>query len=362
MLNNLTKDEIVSVAFEIMIKAVLLGAIAYYAMSVLDPFMIPVLWGIILAVALAPLIAKLEKVLPLKRTMIVTLFTLLSVTSLLLPTYLLSGSVIDSSTELANSLRAGELTVPAPTQNVKEWPIVGKKVYAFWNDLSENLEGTLMKFRPEVIEYSQKISSKIMSALGGVFGFVLSLIIAGVFLAKAETGAKAYNNILHRLIGDDADEWTKLSAMTIRSVAQGILGIAFVQATFALIGMLMIDVPFAWLWAFVVMFLTIIQLPALIILGPVIAYVYTYADPTSATVFAVYAVIVGASDGILKPLFLGRGVDVPMLVILLGAIGGMILSGVLGLFVGAVGLALSYKLFMAWLESDTKSQMEVTVK
>jgi len=110
------------------------------------------------------------------------------------------------------------------------------------------------------------------------------------------------------------------------------------------------------------MFLTIIQLPALIILGPVIAYVYTYADPTSATVFAVYAVIVGASDGILKPLFLGRGVDVPMLVILLGAIGGMILSGVLGLFVGAVGLALSYKLFMAWLESDTKSQMEVTVK
>jgi len=107
------------------------------------------------------------------------------------------------------------------------------------------------------------------------------------------------------------------------------------------------------------MFLTIIQLPAIIVLGPVIAYVYSYADPTSATVFAVYSVLVAVSDGVLKPIFLGRGVDVPMIVILLGAIGGMMLSGVLGLFVGAVGLALTYKLFMAWVSGDAKAEMEL---
>jgi predicted PurR-regulated permease PerM len=356
--NNLNRDEIISIAFEILIKIVLLGIIMYYAFLILKPFIIPVLWGIILAVALAPLITKLEKSFKIKRTLLVTIFTLVAISALLLPTYFLSESVIDSSKELVTDLRSGNLVVPAPTENVKEWPLLGEKIYNIWGSAATNLEETLMKFRPQIAEYSKKIASMIMGTLGSIFGFVLSLVIAGVFLAKAKSGVDAYQTILRRIIGDDAIEWSMLSAMTIRSVAQGVLGIAIIQAFFALIGMVLIDVPFAWLWAFVVMFLTIIQLPALIILGPVIAYVYSYADPTSATIFAIYTVIVGASDGILKPIFLGRGVDVPMLVILLGAIGGMMLSGVLGLFVGAVGLALSYKLFMAWLSGDAKAEME----
>ena len=358
MHNNFDREEIVSIAFEILIKAIVLGSIIFYAFLILKPFMIPVVWGIILAVALAPLIAKLEKSLKMKRTLLVTLFTIFSVTALLLPTYLLSESVIDSSKELIVQLQDGSLTIPPPTQSVKEWPVVGEKLYAFWDASVSNLEGTLIKYKAEVAQYSQKIAGSIMGTLGSIFGFVLSLIIAGVFLAKAEFGVTAYQSILHRVIGEDAVEWSILSAMTIRSVAQGVLGIAIIQATFALIGMLFIDVPFAWVWAFGVMFLTIIQLPALIILGPVIAYVFSYADPTPATIFAIYAVIVGASDGVLKPIFLGRGVDVPMLVILLGAIGGMMLSGLLGLFVGAVGLALAYKLFMAWLSGDAQAQMQ----
>jgi len=358
--NNLNKDEIIHIAFEILIKFVLLGVIMYYAFLILKPFIIPVLWGIILAVSLAPLIAKLEKTLKIKRTLLVTIFTLLAVAGLLIPTYLLSESVIDSSKVLVTDLHSGNIVIPAPSQSVKDWPVIGDKMYTIWNSAAVNLEDTLLKFKPQLAEYSKKVAGMIMGTLGSIFGFVLALAIAGVFLAKADSGVKAYQTILHRIIGDDAVEWSILSAMTIRSVAQGVLGIAIVQATFALIGMLMIDVPFAWLWAFGVMFLTIIQLPALIILGPIIAYVFSYADPTSATIFAVYAVIVGASDGFLKPIFLGRGVDVPMLVILLGAIGGMMLSGVLGLFVGAVGLALTYKLFMAWVSGDAKVEMELT--
>jgi predicted PurR-regulated permease PerM len=244
-----------------------------------------------------------------------------------------------------------------PTENVKEWPIIGTKTYSLWNSAATNLEGTLLNFKPQVAEFGQKILGIISGALGSIFSFAVALIIAATFLVTAQRSIKTFKDILYRLVGDEANEWATLSTMTIRSVAQGILGIAFIQASFSLIGMLMIGVPFAWLWAFIVMFLTIVQLPALLILGPVIAYVYSYADPTPATIFAVYSVIVGASDGVLKPLFLGRGVDIPMLVILLGAIGGMILSGVLGLFVGAVGLALSYKLFMAWLLGDAKSAM-----
>ena len=68
-----------------------------------------------------------------------------------------------------------------------------------------------------------------------------------------------------------------------------------------------------------------------------------------AGVFLIWSLLVSSSDAVLKPMLLGRGVDAPMLVILLGAIGGLLLSGIIGLFLGAVVLTLGYKLFMAWL-------------
>jgi len=122
-----------------------------------------------------------------------------------------------------------------------------------------------------------------------------------------------------------------------------------IQAFFALIGLVLMGVPFAVVLALGIMFLTIIQVPALLIIGPVIAYVFSQGSGTSEIVFTVYMLIVGASDGILKPILMGRGVDIPMLVILIGAIGGMILMGMIGLFIGAVIFALAYKLFGLWI-------------
>ena len=106
------------------------------------------------------------------------------------------------------------------------------------------------------------------------------------------------------------------------------------------------------------MFLTIIQVPALLILGPVIAYVFSQGSGTAEIVFAIYMLIVGASDGVLKPMLMGRGVDVPMLVILIGAIGGMMLMGMIGLFIGAVIFALAYQLFGLWIAEVRESEEE----
>jgi predicted PurR-regulated permease PerM len=112
------------------------------------------------------------------------------------------------------------------------------------------------------------------------------------------------------------------------------------------------------LWALAVLVLAIVQLPTIVIMGPIIIYVYSVAEPLPATLFAVWSVFVGVSDTFLKPIFLGRGLDIPMLVILLGAIGGMILSGIIGLFVGAVVLAVGYTLFFAWLNQDFAKEDE----
>jgi predicted PurR-regulated permease PerM len=101
--------------------------------------------------------------------------------------------------------------------------------------------------------------------------------------------------------------------------------------------------------------MAIVQLPTIIILGPIIVYVFTITTTVPAVIFMIWSLIVGVSDSFLKPLLLGRGLDIPMLVILLGAIGGMILSGIIGLFVGAVALAVGYKLLMVWLNEGIEA-------
>jgi predicted PurR-regulated permease PerM len=113
--------------------------------------------------------------------------------------------------------------------------------------------------------------------------------------------------------------------------------------------MALAGVPASGLWALIVLVLVVIQLPALLILVPVIIYVFSVSSTTVAVVFTIWSVLVSSSDTFLKPLLLGRGLEIPMIVILLGAIGGMIAFGIVGLFVGAVVLALGYEIFHAWL-------------
>ncbi|MGB6019257.1 MAG: AI-2E family transporter [Sulfurimonadaceae bacterium] len=349
---DMTKNEIVSLAIEIIIKVVLLGIVLFWAFMILQPFIVLVIWAIIIAVTLSPLIEKLEERFKGRRTMIVSAITLTAVLTLLVPTYMLSDSIIVSSQNIAQNLKEGTLQVPPPSDKVAEWPLIGEQLYAFWNGAATNLEQTLQKYQPQLQKYGGKIASAVGGGIGAVVQFVIALIIAALFLSKSEGSVKVYQGISRRLMGEKGVEWAQLSAMTVRSVVQGVIGIALIQSALSLIGMLAIGVPFAPLWAFLILFLAIIQLPTIIILGPIIAYVFSYADTTPAVIFAIYAILIGLSDNILKPLLLGRGVDIPMLVILLGAIGGMILSGIIGLFVGAVVLALAYKLFVTWLQEE----------
>ena len=168
-------------------------------------------------------------------------------------------------------------------------------------------------------------------------------------MLNAEAAYKSFRGIGHRLSGDRGASFTDLSIATVRSVAKGVLGVAFIQSLLAAIGLIVMDVPGAGIWAAIILVLAIMQLPPLLVLGPVAVWVFSTHTGLPATIFLVYALFVSFSDAFLKPLLLGRGVDVPMLVILLGAIGGMITSGIIGLFIGAVILALGYQLFQFWL-------------
>ncbi len=189
----------------------------------------------------------------------------------------------------------------------------------------------------------------------GILQFVISIIIAGVILAKAVSFGGFLKALATRLTGDRGEEFATLASKTVRSVAQGVLGVALIQSLLAGVGLLAAGVPGAGLWALLVLLVAIVQLPPILILAPIILYVFSTSSTTVAVIFMIWSILVGSSDAFLKPLLLGRGVEVPMPIILVGAIGGMISSGIIGLFTGAVVLALGYELFKAWLKEGQQA-------
>lgn len=350
-MTNIPREEKVNLAIDIFIKIGLLSIVLYISFLILKPFIAIVAWGIIIAIAFSPVINKLQTYYDNRKLIIISL-TLVVIAALVIPTYMLSNTMIDSSKEIIHNAQNGNIHIPPPSESVKEWPIIGEKAYTFWNSFSHNIKETLAPFNTQIKEFVTSMFTVLGSGISTILMFIGSMIIAAVFLFNAQSSTQFYKQLLKRVVGDKAEKWANLSALTVRSVVTGVIGVAVIQAFFALIGLALMDVPFAIIWALIIMFLTIIQLPALIIIAPIIAYVFSQGTGTPEIIFTIYMLIVGASDGLLKPLLMGRGVDVPMLVILIGAIGGMILMGMIGLFVGAVIFALTYELFLVWIKED----------
>jgi predicted PurR-regulated permease PerM len=319
---------------------------------ILKPFLILVIWSIIIAVGVYPLFEKLSKKMGNKKKLATTLLVLIALTVIIVPSVLMLSSTVDSVQNLKENFEAGTLAISPPPEDVAEWPIVGKSFYDLWTSASENLEATLTTYTPQIKEFVPKLLDSVAGMGGTILLTIISIIIAGALLLQSEPAEKTTQRIFKLLIGKDGKEITDLSILTIRSVVQGILGIAIIQSVAAGILMLSFGIPGAGLWALLVLFLAIVQLPPTIIMLPVAIYGFSIMSTTAAVIFLILALLVSVADSLLKPFLLGRGVDVPMLVVLLGAIGGMIAFGILGLFIGAVALAIAYKVFQALIDES----------
>lgn len=337
-------------AIEIAIRLGILFLIFAWCLQILTPFISVIAWGAIIAVAIYSPFLKLVQKLGGRKKLAVTLTAVLGVGVILVPVISLSTSLVESATTIGHEISAGEVNIPPPSQSVREWPLIGEQTYTFWHQASVDLSTLLEKYPDQLNTISQKLLGAAKGVGTGVLQFIISMLIAAAFLSSAESAGAAMRRIATRLAGERGEPLLDLSTATIRSVAVGVIGIAFIQAMLGGLGMMFAGVPAAGLLAIIILVLAIAQLPPLLVLAPVIFYVFSAESTTVAVVFMIWSILVSFSDAVLKPMFLGRGVDAPMLVILLGAIGGMITSGIVGLFIGAVILALGYKLFQSWIE------------
>ena len=341
------------------IRLGILFLLLYWCFLIIAPFVPLVIWGAILAVAVYPLHTKLTSKLGGRNKTAAVLLALLGLAVLFTPVVMLSGSMIESVQAWAGDIERGTFEVPPPNESVQDWPIIGEDIYSAWQLASRDLTAAFERYAPQLEGLRNRLTAAAAGAGKGIIQMLLSIIIGGIFLASAEASAAGTRAVVNRLVGPRGPKLITLSEATVRSVAQGVLGVAFIQSILATVGLVLAGVPAAGLWAFLVLLLAIIQLPPILLLGPIAVYVFSIADPVTATIFAVWSVLVSSSDVVLKPMLLGRGLDVPMLVILLGAIGGMILSGIVGLFVGAVVLVLGWELVEFWVTGDDAVELPV---
>ena len=317
---------------------------------ILKPFIAPVLWGVIVAVGIYPLHLKLTKLLRNKAKLSAIILSLIGVAVIVIPIVIFSNSTVDSVREVVKAVQDGTLKVNPPKDSVKDWLFFGDEVHALWTQAADNLTGLIKKYAPQLRGIAPSLTSMVASLVGSILMFIISIVIAGTLLLFAKPGKVVADKIFRTFVGDKGHDFTLLSMATIRSVVQGVIGIAAIQTVFLSIGLFLIDMPAAGVFSIILLILAIVQMPLLLVTLPLIAYAFSYAGTTPAILFAVWMVFWSAADTFLKPMMLGKGVDVPMLVILLGAIGGMILGGPVGLFVGSVVLALAYKILMAMLD------------
>jgi predicted PurR-regulated permease PerM len=343
-------------ALEVGIRIGLLLLLVVWSFEIVRPFIVPVIWGIILAVATYPAYRRLDGALGGRSGLAATLITILLLVLLAGPMTMLAGTLIESARELAAQLREGQLQIPPPPESVVTWPVIGQPLAAFWELASVNLEEALERIGPQI----KAVGVWLLAVAGGVgFGllqFVFAIVISGVLLAYAKGGERAADAIAVRLIGEQGPKFADLAGATVRSVSRGILGVALIQAILAGLGFLAVGLPAAGLLALLCLFLAVIQIGIAVVTIPAIIYIFATADTHPAVLFLVWAVFVTALDNVLKPILLGRGVQVPMAIIFVGAIGGFLAHGIIGLFVGSVVLALGYTLFRAWLRESREPE------
>lgn len=347
------RDPAIDTALRVGILALLLA----WCFLVLRPFLVPIVWGIIIAIGVEPIFFRLKSLVGGRNKTAATLFTLLALAFLLTPTFFLASSAIQGVETLATQLSEGTLTVPPPSDKVAGWPLIGKRLHEIWQLASTNLQEALAQVEPQAREYGAKLVSAAVGVGMLVVQFVISLLIAGIFLANQSGARRTAELLCTRLVGERGGKLVELAGATITSVVRGVVGVAIIQSFAAGLGMVVVGIPLAGLWALLVLVLAVIQLPTVIVLGPLCIYAFSVESTSTAVMFLIWSIIVGVSDTFLKPLLLGRGVDVPMPAILLGAIGGMILHGIIGLFVGAVVLAVTFKLYRSWIH-DLQEEAE----
>jgi predicted PurR-regulated permease PerM len=337
---------------QIAIRLGLLAFLIYWSFVLLRPF-IPILaWAVVLAVALNPAFDWLSSHLGHRPGAAALITTMVVLAVFLGPAAWLGIGLVDGLRTISDQLTSGDIEIPSPPDSIREWPLIGAPLYDYWQKASENLAAAFRELAPHLKPLAGPILAIAGSFGTGTLKFLAAVVIAGFLLPSGPRIVTSVRTMLIRIAPQRSADFLALAGATIRTVAQGVIGVAVLQSLLAGIGLKIAGVPHAGVLAFAVLVLGIVQIGSAPILLPVVIWVWTAKDVGSAVLITIYLVLVGLSDNALKPLLMGRGLSTPVLVIFMGVLGGTLAHGIVGLFVGPIILAVAWELLMAWSCDD----------
>ena len=337
---------------ELAIKLGLIVLLILLCFQIMAPFLLPVLWGVILAIALYGGFTKISSWLNGHQNWAAALITVLTLVLLLGPVGILAAKLVENLQDVATELQTGAIEIPAPPPAVIGWPFIGEPLYSFWTLAATDLDYAISE-QASYLEDAGRWLLDLAAGLGGGFlQFLFAVLIAGLLLPNAASARRAIFNFADKVTEENGAYLVNLSGATIRNVAVGIMGIALLQSLLSGMAFLAIEVPAAGLLAFLVLLFSAVQIGPLIVVVPVIGYVFWTAELLPAILFTAWIIPVSFLDTALKPILVSRGLDTPMIVIFVGVIGGTLSFGIVGLFVGPVALGIGYKLLTEWTRRD----------
>lgn len=345
-IDQVREDRLKVVSVDIFVSLMVISLFGYLSLSIMAPFVPILLWAMVLAVALYPVFLWLKGKLG-SGGRAATVIGLVSLVLIIGPTIKIVSALLGSIGELTQQIEAGTLHVPPPSEGVKDWPLIGKSLHTFWQTASTDLSALIAQYGDQLKSLAGGALKTGAGLVVGVLQFVLSVLIAAAFLTYADPLADMSRNLAGRIASQRGRAMVDMAGKTIRNVSRGVVGVALLQGGLAALGIIALGMPFAGFLAAAAVLACTIQVPPLVIV-PLIIYAWSTETALAAGIFTAYMVPVLFLDNVLKPILMARGLTTPMVVILIGVIGGTLTYGLLGLFVGPVILALFYEMVRVW--------------
>jgi predicted PurR-regulated permease PerM len=351
-----SQDRLTATWIELTVRLGVLALLLYVSYLLIQPFVGIALWSVVLTVALYPVYDWMVRRLGGRRRLAAVLLTVVNLLVVIGPATWLALGLIESLRTLSERIDLAALALPPPPVSVKGWPLIGEPVYQFWTLASTNLQGAFAKIAPHLQPVGSTLLQIAADAGMGALKFFAAIIVAGFFFAPGPRLVDTITMFSRRLASGRGEAFVQLAGATIRAVSQGVIGISVLQAFLAGVGLVAAGIPAASLITSAVLILGIIQVGPSIVIIPIIVWSWMTMETTAAVLFTAYMIPVNLLDNILRPLVMGRGLDTPILVILIGVIGGTLSYGITGLFLGPIVLAVIWELLSAWIREGEKPE------
>ncbi len=321
---------------------------------IMRPFLVALIWATMIVVATWSPMLSLQRRLGGRRTPAIVVMTIAMILVFVLPFWVAISTVAEYKDEVGTWTKSlKDVTIPEPPEFVDALPVVGPKIASAWRDAAREGWAALMaKLQPYLVRFLQWLAGEAGTVGMLLIQVMLTIVLTAVMYAHGETAASSVRRFGRRLAGDRGEQVIKLAGGAIRGVALGVVVTALVQSLLGGLGLAVAGVPFAGLLSVLMLMFCLAQVGPLIVLVPAVIWTYWTGDTVWGTILLIWAAFVGTLDNFLRPFLIKKGADLPLLLIFAGVIGGLLSFGLLGIFVGPVVLAVSYKLFQSWIDES----------